>query len=265
MCACVGGRTVNNKCHYGFCFSQGELFVTSRNYPNDHVAVLNASSGSLRTHWGKRGSGDCEFNVPWCICASADERTVFVADYGNSAIKQFTRQGEHVRTINTDKRPVGVCVHKGLLYSSHWQSNEIRVHDAADGSKVSTIKLSAVNENISRLTFLCIVNEQIIFADSDAHTISIWSLQGELIRQLGGASTAAKEDGKFNCVFGVASDGHFIYACDRYNDRVQILSLQGEFIGKFDVKEPRSICVTDDKIFVGCDDDIRVFCKQLQR
>lgn len=70
---------------------QGNLYI-SDGYVNARVIKFN-KDGEYITHWGKKGTGDGEFNLAHDVCLDSQER-VYVADRTNQRVQIFDKDGK---------------------------------------------------------------------------------------------------------------------------------------------------------------------------
>jgi peptidylamidoglycolate lyase len=83
----------------------GSIYV-SDGYRNSRV-VKFAPDGQFLLQWGRKGSGESEFDVPHGICLD-DNGNVFVADRKNCRVEVFDPQGRFLRQL-IDKRFGNIC------------------------------------------------------------------------------------------------------------------------------------------------------------
>ncbi|MBI3427122.1 MAG: 6-bladed beta-propeller [Acidobacteria bacterium] len=76
----------------GIAFAKNGDFYISDGYINARVIKFNRD-GEYLTHWGRKGTGDGEFNLVHDVCLDAQER-VYVADRLNNRIQIFDAQGK---------------------------------------------------------------------------------------------------------------------------------------------------------------------------
>jgi tripartite motif-containing protein 71 len=62
---------------------------------NSNKVAAYSPSGQLLREWGKKGTGDGEFQLPGSVAIGPDG-LVYVPDQGNSRVQKFTRMGEFV-------------------------------------------------------------------------------------------------------------------------------------------------------------------------
>lgn len=88
----------------------GDFFVTD-GYKNARV-VKYSKDGTYLMHWGTRGNGPGQFNVPHSVEIGPDGR-VYVGDRGNQRIQVFDQQGRYLSEI--------MAVYPNALAISHDQ------------------------------------------------------------------------------------------------------------------------------------------------
>jgi DNA-binding beta-propeller fold protein YncE len=88
----------------------GEIFVSDGHGGDSNARVVKFSKdGKFLTTWGKKGSGQGEFDVPHAIAVDSQER-VYVADRSNSRVQVFDASGKFVAEWKQFGRPSGVYV-----------------------------------------------------------------------------------------------------------------------------------------------------------
>jgi len=71
------------------------LIVTDKD--NHRVCIFGIEEENLLLTFGKKGSGDGEFEYPWGVAVSPDERFIAVADFDNHRVQLFTSAGVYVQ------------------------------------------------------------------------------------------------------------------------------------------------------------------------
>ncbi len=69
----------------GLCFHAGEVYVS--NYNGGRIVVVDPASGKTLRTFGKKGTGDGEFNGPYGVAVLQGQ--LFVIDGGNYRIQSF--------------------------------------------------------------------------------------------------------------------------------------------------------------------------------
>ena len=208
---------------------------------NKNVAELGANKGHLNFPQ-QPGS-------PWGIAVAPNGHTLIV-DYTNRQIHVFDEQRKHIRSFGQEGRgngqlnnPIGITVDAdGLVCVCNCDNHRIEVF-GTDGTFVEQFGVG----------FICypwgvtVHNEQVYVADNGNHRISIFTLEGQLIRTIGSRGSGR---GQFDWPSAVAisPDGD-IYVTDDNNHRVQVFSPKGVFqreFGKGQLKYPHDILLTAD-------------------
>ncbi|MFN0086881.1 MAG: peptidyl-alpha-hydroxyglycine alpha-amidating lyase family protein [Blastocatellia bacterium] len=90
-------------------FARNGDFYVSDGYVNARVVKFNRD-GEYLTHWGRKGTGDGEFNLVHDVCLDSEER-VYVADRTNQRIQIFDGNGKFLG------KWTGIGAPWGLAYS----------------------------------------------------------------------------------------------------------------------------------------------------
>jgi DNA-binding beta-propeller fold protein YncE len=101
--------------------------------------------GKFLSTWGRQGSGEGEFNIPWGITIDHNG-DVYVADWRNDRIQKFAPDGCFLMKFGSSgqgdgefNRPTGVAVDKdGVIYVTDYKNDRLQVFDA-DGSYATTL------------------------------------------------------------------------------------------------------------------------------
>jgi DNA-binding beta-propeller fold protein YncE len=89
-------------------FAKNGDFYVSDGYGNSRVVKFDKSGKFLRA-WGKKGSGEGEFNLPHAVRLDSEEK-VYVADRENKRIQVFDRDGRFVRQFARGVAPYGLFI-----------------------------------------------------------------------------------------------------------------------------------------------------------
>jgi DNA-binding beta-propeller fold protein YncE len=116
---------------------QGNIYV-SDGYVNARVIKFNRN-GEYLCHWGKKGTGDGEFNLVHDLCFDEEER-LYVADRNNNRIQIFDKNGHFLG------KWTGIGSPWGLAYSQ--KENCLYV---CDGVNNRIVKLNMDGQVIGKL------------------------------------------------------------------------------------------------------------------
>ena len=122
----------------------GSIFVADGHGGDSNARIVRFDrDGKFVKAWGKKGSGEGEFDTPHSLLIDGRGRLV-VADRGNSRIQIFDQEGRFISEMRQFGRPSSIFLDaKGMLYSADSQSNTpavnpsvkrgIRIGALADG------------------------------------------------------------------------------------------------------------------------------------
>lgn len=102
----------------------GEVYV-SDGYGNSRVLKFSAE-GKLLKQWGKKGTGEGEFNLPHTIVLDAKGR-VLVGDRENNRIQIFDGDGKYLETWKEGGAPYGLFLHGDRLFVADGVANWVKV------------------------------------------------------------------------------------------------------------------------------------------
>ncbi len=162
-------------------------------YLSDRVTILDARGQVVRRVGGFTGSGVGELDAPGGAVALGD--AVVAADFYNHRAQAFTATG--ARVIGRPGR-----VFRGRL---HYPTDV-----AADDSLVYV-------------------------ADAYNHRIQVFRSDGEYVRRWGGPwglGGRGPFKGWFNVAIGIEVSGGRVYVADFYNNRIQIFTDRGKYLGQ---------------------------------
>ena len=184
------------------------------------------------------------------VAVSPVNGSVFVSDKDNSQIHVFNVQKKHMRTfgqcgkeegeLNT---PLGIDVStNGQVFVANLYNHCVSVF-IEDGTFIRTIgkgKMRYPSDVLVHSSGLVYVVEIL--------SIAVFSQEGELVRTFG---SEGRGKGEFKCPRGIAvsPDDHHLYISDTNNHRVQVFTLEGQYVRKFgtdQLKHPYGLTVTSD-------------------
>jgi DNA-binding beta-propeller fold protein YncE len=112
----------------------GDVYV-SDGYGNSRV-VRFTREGRYLGAWGKKGTGEGEFNLPHSVAVDAKGR-VYVADRENHRIQIFTREGKYVTQWRHVGHPFGLFLTRDQqLFVSDGSENTVSIYDL-DGNRLA--------------------------------------------------------------------------------------------------------------------------------
>ena len=188
---------------------------------------------------------------------------IFVADYYNSQINVHDKQWKYIRSFGqrgSGNRqlcsPIGIAVdHDNRLYIGNY--NQIEVFES-DGTLVRQIGAG----HLSLPYGVTVHNKHVFVAEYGNHRISVFTLDGQLIRTIGSyGSGPGQFRGPCSVAFAPDEDGK-MYVADYGNSRIQVFNANGVYrrdFGKGQVRGPADIiCTTNHHVLVADNDKIRV-------
>lgn len=102
----------------------------------------------------------------------------------NCTVARIADDSQHaVKFLDTIQNPYGVAIHNDLLYILGYRQSKphsIRVCDIS-GALVREWSHSATSGGMNKI---CVVNEQIVVCNKPKHCLTVYSLTGELIKEI---------------------------------------------------------------------------------
>jgi DNA-binding beta-propeller fold protein YncE len=102
-------------------------FYVSDGYGNARVLKFS-KEGKLLKQWGKKGSGEGEFNLPHAICLDKKGR-VYVGDRENNRIQVFDADGKFLAQWKESGAPFGLALAGDRLFVADGRANWVKVLD----------------------------------------------------------------------------------------------------------------------------------------
>ena len=160
----------------------------------------------------------------WGVAVVGDE--VMVCDSKHSCVMIYTKELEYVRQIGSPgKGPKQFCNIRDVssdehdnLYVSDAYNHRIQILSNG-GEYLHSI---GCDGNRLKLPFgVCVSGQNVYVTDNNNHNISVYTTTGEYVTTLG---QEGSNEGEYSCPRGVCTDKDgYIYVCDYFNVRVQIL------------------------------------------
>ena len=126
-----GNRAGNNDSKYAFnqptgiAFTPGGEFYVSDGYVNSRV-VKYSRDGEYLTQWGRKGTGDGEFDLVHDVCLDPRGR-VYVADRTNARVQIFDGDGKFLGKWTDVGSPWGLCyvARENAIYMADGVNNRV--------------------------------------------------------------------------------------------------------------------------------------------
>jgi sugar lactone lactonase YvrE len=234
---------------------QGLLYLS---FMGQHKVAVYTEAGKLVREWGKRGTGDGEFNQPGGIVLGPGG-TVFVADQGNHRIQKFTTEGKFLGKWGehgskpgqfNGVEPAGsrfggphflALDRKGRLYTTEGAPCRVQQF-SPDGKPLLAWgrrgkepggfggeQLPGLRNPLGPIGILG-DRQHGVWVSSLNDRVQLFTPEGKLVLSLGGSG---KEPGQFARPHGMAFDskGH-LYVADAGNQRIQKFELPASSTGE---------------------------------
>jgi DNA-binding beta-propeller fold protein YncE len=106
----------------------GDVYVAD-GYGNSRV-IKFSREGKFLKEWGKKGTGEGEFNLPHTICLDAKGR-VYVGDRENNRVQIFDADGKFLAVWKDSGAPFGLYLAGERLLVADGRGSQVRVLDRA--------------------------------------------------------------------------------------------------------------------------------------
>jgi tripartite motif-containing protein 2/3/tripartite motif-containing protein 71 len=168
------------------------LLLSDGSYCTHAIHEFSVADGSRRRVIGGGGDGPLQFNDPRQLYASRDG-FVFVAERGNHRVQVLTPSLDFHAFIGQGElvRPVGVCANADVVVVSEFcpgWDDCITVFNRGDGALLRRFGCDVSGDDqVMHPRELCFVSgdRHVAIADSGNHRVSVFSIDGELIRHVG--------------------------------------------------------------------------------
>jgi len=199
-----GGQTVLRDPKGITTDAEGRLYVVDG--ASGTVTILNRD-GSVATSFGRKGTGQGEFNEPWGI-AIAQDGSIFVADTWNHRIQKFTVQGQFI---------------------TQWGGYEAGTAPPGKFYGPRDLVITPAGE--------------LLVTDTGNKRIQVFNQQGAPVRTFGSEGVGP---GQFREPVGIAVDRQGrVYVADTWNQRIQVFDSSFRPITEYQVQGWASQSVTN--------------------
>jgi len=217
------------------------VYVSDTNH--QQIQVFD-TSGTPVFKFGKKGTGEGEFQFPYGITGDKDGN-VYVADLYNCKISIFTAKGKFIKYFTDEnkkadftKSPAGLRIYNKKMYITDIQQNKVMVYSLAGKKLLELTTATAKDDLLNAPNAVTVDGDQnIIVSDTGNQRVVIFDKKGKFTRIING-STGGKGDSKFVNPrgVGVLGDGtllmvdnmtHNVYGFDKNGKQVYQFGTMG--------------------------------------
>lgn len=176
------------------------IYVSDTNHTQ--IQVFD-SKGKFVSKFGKKGSGDGQFQFPYGITGD-NKGNIYVSDLYNGKISIFTSEGKFVKYFTDDSKnvsfltsPAGLRIYNNKLYITDIKSNSVNVYSMT-GKKLLVINAATSKDDpLNAPNAVAVDDEKDIYvSDTGNHRVVEYDQNGKFIKIING-SKDGKGDSKF--------------------------------------------------------------------
>ena len=225
---------------------EGNVYVA---HWNSNKLAAYSPSGKLLREWGRKGTGDGEFQLPGSVALGPDG-LLYVPDQGNSRVQKFTREGKFVGKWGEHGKEPGqfggsqtaggrfagpqfvAFDRAGNVYTTDAALNRIQKFTpegkllafwGSDSDKPGGFGPPPLDKNGKPSTggpiALCVDRQDRVWVSATNNRVQQFTNAGKYLRAVGGEG---KEAGRFRLPHGLALDSRdCLYVADTMNARIQ--------------------------------------------
>jgi DNA-binding beta-propeller fold protein YncE len=229
----LGSLTSDATYHYRIVASSW----VGTSYGADQMFTTLFSVPTYSSQWGTLGSGSGQFKNPSSDAIDASGN-VWVTDFANARVKEFSASGELIRTISGVSAPSGIAINKGagLVYVADFHTSDIDEFSASNGKLIRRFSEVGIGKGqmITPTGVGVDSSGNVWVSDYGNFRIDKFSSTGAFIADYGSYGSG---QGQYNQPQGITIDSsNHVYIADEGNDRVEELSSEGVYIGQFGSK-----------------------------
>ncbi len=198
-----------------------------------------------RTTFGGEGSGNGQLSRPGGM-ARDKEGNIWVVDYGNNRVEEFSSGGTFIRQFGSAgsgngqfKYPAGIAIDgEGNVWIADTGNNRLEKFSST-GTFIRVVELKSTEKQYRFDEPMDIVyspvNSMLYVADAGNNGIRVFNMEGQVQSKIGtGSGLPGTGPGQFSHPEGLAIDSSGdVWVADTDNNRVQELNSKGEFIIQF--------------------------------
>jgi tripartite motif-containing protein 71 len=203
--------------------------------------------GNFITEWGSFGSGNGQFDGPKALAIHRD--VVYVADSGNNRVQAFDSRGAFLFAFGTAgsalgqfNMPSGIAVNASGVYVADSGNHRVQVFDHAGTALDAYGALGTSPRDLNTPMGLASASDNgymdIYIADSLNHRVVRWDKTSSNIPILGSVTAP---DGHLTQPMGIAHSERIperLFVADFGNNRIQVFSLEGDFLYGWTLNQP---------------------------
>lgn len=203
--------------------------------------------------WGVKGSGKGEFNEPYDIEADG-QGYLYVTDARNTRVQKFTPEGRFIFEFGKKgkgpgefMKPVGVAVDgEGFMYVTDYDLDRVQKftpsgeyvqgwgrHGTGPGEFDAPSDIAIGPDGT--LFVIDLYNHRVQAFDGNGRFLREWGRKGKVnnLRSILSVITGPGREGEFYYPAKLAFGNGRVYVSDSYNNRIQVFTLEGQFLFQF--------------------------------
>ncbi len=219
----------------GIAYGGGHLYVSDA--ANNRIVVFD-TSGSLVTEWS---DSVVELQRPMHISFGPD-RVLHVAEYLTDRVSMLDSAGQLIRRIGGATgsgpgeldAPGGVAVLGGTVFVADFYNHRVQ---AFSGGATTVIGAPGrlFKARLHYPTDVAVDDSLVYVADAYNHRVQVFRPDGEYVRKWGGPfglGGRGSFKGWFKVATGIEVSGGRVYVADFFNDRIQLFTDRGAYLGQ---------------------------------
>ncbi len=219
----------------GIAYAAGRLFVTDAS--NNRIVVFD-TSGAVRAMWDDSAIG---LRRPMHLSAGPDH-LLLVAEYLSDRVTVIDSTGAAVARVGGTTgpdpgeldAPAGVVILGDAFFVAEFYNHRVQ-RFSSSGVEVIGLPGRAFKARLHYPTDVATDDSLIYVADAYNHRIQVFRHNGEYVRKWGGplgTGLPGSLKGWFNVATGLAVADGKVYVADFSNNRIQVFTVQGGYLGQ---------------------------------